>query len=75
VTSIQTSLFFLPSQSQAQNPDEYLNCDLKDSVHSSAPARIKEQLHKKNSFTLKDASEKTKQAAKYLKHQKSAYAA
>ena len=39
----QIELFFLPSYSPALNPDEYLNCDLKDGVHSGVPARSKGQ--------------------------------
>ena len=31
----EIELFFLPSYSPKLNPDEYLNCDLKDGVHSA----------------------------------------
>lgn len=40
-------IFYLPSYSPELNPEEYLNCDLKASVHSSKPARTKEQLNRK----------------------------
>lgn len=41
--SDQIELFFLPSYSPELNPDEYLNCDLKDGVHSGPVARSKKQ--------------------------------
>lgn len=37
-------LFYLPTCSPEQNPDEYPNCDLKAGVHSKLPARNKKQL-------------------------------
>jgi len=43
----QIEVFFLPSYSPSLNPDEYLNCDLKASVHSGPPARSKEHLKKR----------------------------
>ena len=33
----QIEVFFLPSYSPELNPDEYLNCDLKEGVHSGIP--------------------------------------
>jgi transposase len=45
--SDQIELFFLPSYSPELNPDEYLNCDLKDGVHSKVPSRSKMDLKKK----------------------------
>jgi transposase len=43
----QIELFFLPSYSPELNPDEYLNCDLKASIHFSVPARTKGKLKSK----------------------------
>ncbi|MCA0446130.1 MAG: IS630 family transposase [Bacteroidetes bacterium] len=40
-------VFFLPSYSPELNPDEYLNNDLKQGVHSRPPSRTQEQLIKK----------------------------
>jgi len=73
--SEQIELFFLPSYSPELNPDEYLNCDLKDGVHSSAPARTKEQLHKKAVSHLRMLQKRPGRVAKYFKHPKIAYAA
>src|SRR5210317_270161 len=43
----EIEIFFLPSYSPELNPDEYLNCDLKQGVHSGIPARSKKQLKQK----------------------------
>ena len=40
----EIELFFLPSYSPELNPDEYLNCDLKEGVHSGVPARTENDL-------------------------------
>ena len=71
----QIQLFFLPSYSPELNPDEYLNCDLKDGVHSTAPARSKSQLKSKALSHLRMLQKKPKRVAKYFKHPKIAYAA
>ena len=43
----EIEIFFLPSYSPELNPDEYLNCDLKDGVHSGVPSRTKRELKQK----------------------------
>lgn len=40
-------VYFLPPYSPDMNPDEYLNCDLKQGIRASSPARNQEQLEKK----------------------------
>jgi transposase len=71
----QVELFFLPSYSPELNPDEYLNCDLKDGVHSGVPARSKEQLSKKALSHLRMLQKRPDRVMKYFKHPKIAYAA
>jgi len=45
--SEKKAVFYLLAYSPKLDPDEYLNCVLKASVHSGAPARSKEQLKTK----------------------------
>lgn len=40
-------VFYLPAYSPDMNPDEYLNCDLKQGIRASSPARTQKQLEKK----------------------------
>ncbi len=71
----QIEAFFLPSYSPELNPDEYLNCDLKDGVHSGTPARTRDQLKKKAVSHLRKLQKMPKRVMKYFKHPKIAYAA
>lgn len=71
----QIELFFLPSYSPELNPDEYLNCDLKDGVHSGVPARSKDQLKNKAVSHLRMLQKRPDRVKKYFKHPKIAYAA
>ena len=68
-------LFFLPSYSPELNPDEYLNCDLKDGVHSGAPARSKSQLKNKALSHMRKLQKRPGRVVKYFKHPNIAYAA
>jgi transposase len=71
----QIELFFLPSYSPELNPDEYLNCDLKDGVHSKVPSRSKKDLKKKALSHLRKIQKLPKRVKNYFKHPKIAYAA
>ncbi|MDC3237185.1 IS630 family transposase [bacterium] len=71
----QIELFFLPSYSPELNPDEYLNCDLKDGVHSKVPSRFKKDLKKKALSHLRKIQKSPKRVKSYFKHPKIAYAA
>ena len=71
----QIELFFLPSYSPELNPDEYLNCDLKDGVHSSVPARTKPNLKKMAVSHLRKIQKLPERVKNYFKHPKIAYAA
>jgi len=71
----EIELFFLPSYSPELNPDEYLNCDLKDGVHSGVPARTKKELKQKAISHLRKLQKLPGRIKKYFKHPKIAYAA
>jgi len=71
----EIELFFLPSYSPELNPDEYLNCDLKDGVHSGVPARTRTELKKKAISHLRKLQKLPGRVMKYFKHPKIAYAA
>jgi len=71
----EIEIFFLPSYSPELNPDEYLNCDLKDGVHSGVPARTKKELKGKAISHLRKLQKMPGRVRKYFKHPKIAYAA
>ncbi|NPU95179.1 MAG: IS630 family transposase [Gammaproteobacteria bacterium] len=68
-------VFYFPAYSPELNPDEYLNCDLKASVHSGMLARSKEQLTQKTSGHMHMLQRKPNRVRKYFKHEKIRYAA
>lgn len=70
----QIEVFYLPSYSPELNPDEYLNCDLKAGVHSSVPARTKDQLKKKAISHLRKLQKLPERVLKYFIHPKISYA-
>jgi len=65
----QIEAFCLPPHSAELNPDEYLNCDLKQGVHSGPPARSKEQLQKKVHRHMKneDAAKQARKGSKIFR--------
>jgi transposase len=66
-------VFYLPPYSPQANPDEYLNNDLKRSVHSGSPARTKAQLtHKTRSF-LKRLQRRPAHVCSYFRHKNLRY--
>jgi transposase len=71
----QIELFYLPSYSPELNPDEYLNCDLKDGVHSKVAARTKKNLKKMTLSHMRKLQKSAQRVKKYFKHPKIAYAA
>ena len=70
----EIELFFLPSYSPELNPDEYLNCDLKDGVHSGVPARTEIELKQKAISHLRKLQKLPGRVKKYFKHPKITYA-
>ena len=71
----ELELFFLPSYSPELNPDEYLNCDLKEGVHFKSPARTADELKTKATSHLKKLQKLPGRVKKYFLHPKIAYAA
>ena len=69
------ALFYLPSYSPEKNPDEYLNCDLKQGLSSKPSPRNQEKL----SENLKDHMDmlqiNPQRIKKYFKHEDIQYAA
>ena len=71
----QIEVFYLPAYSPELNPDEYLNCDFKQGVHSGKPARSKDQLKKKVTSHMRMLQKKAARVRKYFEHQSIRYAA
>lgn len=69
------AVFYLPSYSPELNPDEYLNNDLKNRVHSGTQAKtVKDLKHKTESF-MRTLVKRPHHVKKYFEHQAVAYAA
>lgn len=68
-------VFYLPSYSPELNPDEYLNCDLKEGIKKSSPARNVSDLNGKVLGHMRMLQKKPKRVAKYFKHPSIKYAA
>ena len=68
-------LFFLPSYSPELNPDEYLNCDLKQGLSNKhAPKNVDElQKNVENHMTM--LQQNSERVQKYFKHKDIEYAA
>ena len=68
-------LFFLPSYSPEQNPDEYLNCDLKQGISNkkSPKDQSKLEVNIRNHMNMLQAS--PERVKKYFKHESIKYAA
>jgi len=71
----QIEVFYLPAYSPEINPDEYLNCDLKTSVHSQSPARTQDDLTSKVTSFMRKLQKSPSRVSNYFKHPKIAYAA
>lgn len=71
----EIALFFLPSYSPEKNPDEYLNCDLKQGLSAKKSPKDKETLQsnvKSHMVMLQNAPDRV---IKYFKHEDIQYAA
>lgn len=68
-------VFYLPSYSPELNPDEYLNCDLKDGVHSAPPSRTEKTLRERVTSHMRKLQKLPERIKKYFHHPKIAYAA
>ena len=68
-------MYFLPPYSPELNPVEYLNCDVKQGVHSKPPTRNLSQLKKRVSSHLHKVQKLPARIMKYFQHPAIAYAA
>jgi transposase len=68
-------VFHLPSYSPELNPDEYLNGNLKNNVHSGNPVRTQEDLEKKTRSFMRTLIKRPANVRSYFKHPKVDYAA
>ena len=68
-------VFYLPSYSPELNPDEYLNGNLKNKVHSGTPIRNREDLEKKTRSFMRTLVKRPAHVRSYFRHRKVAYAA
>jgi transposase len=67
-------LFFLPPYAPEHNPDEYLNHDLKRSVHSGIHPRNKSDLESKTQLFMNKLSSLPEHVKSYFRHSKMEYA-
>lgn len=71
----QIELFYLPSYSPQLNPAEYLNCDVKQGVHSKSPTRNLSKLKQRVISHLRKLQKLPTRIKKYFEHPFIAYAA
>ena len=67
-------LYFL-SYSPELNPDEYMNDNLKNKVHTGTPIHNREDLEKKTRSFIRTLVKRPAHVRSYFKHPKVAYAA
>lgn len=68
-------VFYLPSYSPELNPDEYLNNNLKGSVHSGVRATNKDQLESKARKHMRHLQNRPSKVKKFFEHRCVTYAA
>jgi transposase len=61
-------LFYLPPYSPQLNPAEYLNCDVKQGVHSKSPSRNQNQLQRRALSHLRKLQKLPLRIMKYFEH-------
>lgn len=71
----EIEMHFLPPYSPQLNPAEYLNCDVKQGVHSKPPTRNLSQLQGRVSSHLHKLQKLPGRVIKYFQHPSIAYAA
>lgn len=67
-------IFYLPPYSPQLNPAEYLNCDVKQGVHSKPPTRNQNQLKQRALSHLRKLQKLPQRIIKYFEHPFIAYA-
>ena len=70
----QIEVYYRPSYSPDMNPDEYLNCDLKQGIRASSPARTQAQLEKKVLSHLRKIQALPSRVISYFSHPAIQYA-
>ena len=68
-------LFFLPAYSPEKNPDEYLNCDLKQGLSSKPAPKNQEKLKENLENHMLMLTQNPERVQKYFKHKDIQYAA
>jgi transposase len=68
-------VFYLPSYSPELNPDEYLNNNLKNRVHSGTQAHTVKDLKRKTGSFMRTMVKRPHHVKKFFQHQAVAYAA
>jgi transposase len=68
-------LFFLPSYSPERNPDEYLNCDLKQGLSEKPAPKNVEKLRENVETHMRMLQQNQERVKKYFKHEMIQYAA
>jgi len=71
----QIAVFYLPPYSPELNPDEYLNGDLKQRVHSGIPVRTEKDLKHKTESFMRMLVRRPHRVRSYFNHPRVAYAA
>ncbi|VAW27625.1 Mobile element protein, partial [hydrothermal vent metagenome] len=68
-------LFFLPSYSPERNPDEYLNCDLKQGLSQKPSPKTQEKLRDNLQEHMNMLQSNQQRVEKYFRHKDIKYAA
>lgn len=68
-------VFYLPAYSPERNPDEYLNGDLKRSVHGEIPARTEAEMQRKTTSRLRSIQKRPAHVRAYFNNEFVEYAA
>ena len=71
----QIEVFFLPSYSPETNPDEYLNCDLKQGISNKKSPKTKEKLQDNVQDHMEMLQGNPQRVQKYFRHESIRYAA
>jgi transposase len=68
-------IYYLPPYTPELNPDEYLNCDLKQGIKASSPARNQKQLERKVLGIMRKLQALPRRVKSYFSHPAIQYAA
>ena len=72
---IKIEVFYLPSYSPDRNPDEYLNCDLKQGMSAKPSPKTQEKLNDNVENNMRMLQLSPERVQKYFKHKSIEYAA